>query len=603
MSHPSKYPSPPTNNLKYNTFDRMPQIQPTNSNINDTNTSMHAFKPHATTLLDQVDAIAASSSSTSTNSTNSTNTIIPISSGSTTPVPSTTTAPSPSGIELLLNSSYGQLSVEQLFNKKKECMNQINLFNSDRDMSRLEFDTMVQSVNLIRNINGGDDTFHYCICNQFQKQTSVTVNTTYGHTYDYNVSHHCTDQNTKTYKNDRLFEPGTFLEPSKPSTTGNKWTPQIKFNLPTIQSQLTTGSCNYLSKQLKQLIIFLQMYGGSKLKIHRKNVWKKYVTIDTLIQAKKGLIAFGVPASYYINEWAPKLVSGFHERLGGVSKLVEATRVFFSDGMIATAQNFFQRLNSNQGSCSISSSLGSPVNVTEASSAKTCEDHFLSNGKKNYYVKNKDCRHCQNGTCTMKQHKGKTQNGFLAEKISSSSSSSSSTSSSTKTMQDVNSNHSKQAIESSFTPTSLTSSGMEMLHDASNRHPNSNQPSHSRSNVILKQQGYTSRWTQQEKRAFEEGLTIHGRGRWALFLPTIPTKTQLQIRQVSLSFSVYHQVPHFCSFLFIFFSYLKIINIPTNPQTERFAIPFTFTYTLHFVIFLFFNFSIFFIFTACLCLL
>ena len=138
MSHPSNYPSPPTDNLKYNTIDRMPQIQPTNSNINDTNTSMHAFKPHATTLLDQVDAIAASSSSTSTNSTNSTNTIIPISStsnlkttGSTTPVPSTTTAPSPSGIELLLNSSYGQLSVEQLFNKKKECLNQINLFNSD----------------------------------------------------------------------------------------------------------------------------------------------------------------------------------------------------------------------------------------------------------------------------------------------------------------------------------------------------------------------------------------------------------------------------------------------------------------------------------------
>ena len=418
-------------------------------------------------------------------------------------------------------------------------------------MSRLEFDTMVQSVNLIRNINGGDATFHYCICNQFQKQTSVTVNTTYGHAYDYNVSHHCTDQNTKTYKNDRLFEPGTFLEPSKPSTTGNKWTPQIKFNLPSIQSQLTTGSCNYLSKQLKQLIIFLQLYGGSKLKIYKKNVWKKYVTIDTLIQAKKGLIAFGVPASYYINEWAPKLVSGFHERLGGVSKLVEATRVFFSDGMIATAQNFFRRLNSNQDSCYRSKRL---LKKTEAPSAKTCDDHLLSNGKKNYYVKKKDCRHCQSGTCTMKQHKGKTQNGFLAEKISSSSSSSSSN---TKTMQDVNSNHSKQAIESSFTPTALTSSGMEMLHDASNRHPNSNQPSHSKYNDILKQQGKQNRWSQQEKRAFEEGLKIHGRGRWALFLPIIPTKTQLQIRQVSLSFSVYHQVPHFC---FIFFSYLKIIK-------------------------------------------
>ena len=603
MSHPSNYPSPPTDNLKYNTFDRMPQIQPTNSNINDTNTSMHAFKSHATTLLDQVDAIAASSSSTSTNSTNSTNTIIPISStsnlkttGSTTPVPSTTTAPVPSGIELLLNSSYGQLSVEQLFNKKNECLNQINLFNSDRDMSRLEFDTMVQSVNLIRNINGGDATFHYCICNQFQKQTSVTVNTTYGHAYDYNVSHHCTDQNTKTYKNDRLFEPGTFLEPSKPSTTGNKWTPQIKFNLPSIQSQLTTGSCNYLSKQLKQLIIFLQLYGGSKLKIYKKNVWKKYVTIDTLIQAKKGLIAFGVPASYYINEWAPKLVSGFHERLGGISKLVEATRVFFSDGMIATAQNFFRRLNSNQDSCYRSKRL---LKKTEAPSAKTCEDHHRmqveqlprrANGKKNYYVKKKDCRHCQSGTCTMKQHKGKTQNGFLAEKISSSSSSSSSN---TKTMQDVNSNHSKQAIESSFTPTALTSSGMEMLHDASNRHPNSNQPSHSKYNDILKQQGKQNRWSQQEKRAFEEGLKIHGRGRWALFLPIIPTKTQLQIRQVSLSFPLMLSITSPTIFFILFFLFEIKLNA-LHPIH-------TFTYT--FCILSFFLFFIFSIFTACLCLL
>tara|TARA_B100000795_G_C22499351_1_gene323347 strand:+ start:94 stop:327 length:234 start_codon:yes stop_codon:yes gene_type:complete len=55
-------------------------------------------------------------------------------------------------------------------------------------------------------------------------------------------------------------------------------------------------------------------------------------------------------------------------------------------------------------------------------------------------------------------------------------------------------------------------------------------------------QKISGRWSQQEKRAFEEGLKIHGRGRWVLFLPIIPTKTQLQIRQVSfIPPCVYHQ--------------------------------------------------------------
>ena len=49
-------------------------------------------------------------------------------------------------------------------------------------------------------------------------------------------------------------------------------------------------------------------------------------------------------------------------------------------------------------------------------------------------------------------------------------------------------------------------------------------------------QKISGRWSQQEKRAFEEGLKIHGRGRWVLFLPIIPTKTQLQIRQHAYAF-------------------------------------------------------------------
>ena len=66
--------------------------------------------------------------------------------------------------------------------------------------------------------------------------------------------------------------------------------------------------------------------------------------------------------------------------------------------------------------------------------------------------------------------------------------------------------------------------------DMSDDEKNSGSGHYNRSNSAVQ-----SRWTQQEKRAFEEGLKHHGRGRWKLFLPLIPTKTQLQIRQVSFS--------------------------------------------------------------------
>jgi hypothetical protein len=41
----------------------------------------------------------------------------------------------------------------------------------------------------------------------------------------------------------------------------------------------------------------------------------------------------------------------------------------------------------------------------------------------------------------------------------------------------------------------------------------------------------SGRWTDKEKYAFEAGLEKYGRGNWRLFLPLIPTKTQLQVRQ------------------------------------------------------------------------
>ena len=73
-------------------------------------------------------------------------------------------------------------------------------------------------------------------------------------------------------------------------------------------------------------------------------------------------------------------------------------------------------------------------------------------------------------------------------------------------------------------------------------------------------QKISGRWSQQEKRAFEEGLKIHGRGRWVLFLPIIPTKTQLQIRQVSIFPHVSITSPNF-----FIISYHKI----TNTQPTR----------------------------------
>jgi len=103
-------------------------------------------------------------------------------------------------------------------------------------------------------------------------------------------------------------------------------------------------------------------------------------------------------------------------------------------------------------------------------------------------------------------------------------------------------------------------------------------------------QKISGRWSQQEKRAFEEGLKIHGRGRWVLFLPIIPTKTQLQIRQVSIFPHVSITVP-----TFLLFPIIKL-PIPNQPETDAYS---SHSHSLPFCIYIF----LFVIFTACLCLL
>ena len=230
-----------------------------------------------------------------------------------------------------------------LLSKKTEWLNQMNGFDASKDMSRLDFDGMVRFVNNIRFANGGDDTFSLCLCNMFEHNCSS-----------------CRKTNTKTYKHDRVYEPESFLAPKTPgkitqeyrngsmqsieprTNRKNGWTPQIKFNHPAIKKQLTTGSCDYFNKQLKQLIVFLQLYGGStlniKMKKQQKSLQPSKISIHSFVQAKKGLVSFGLDSSYYINEWAPKLVSGFLERLGKerASRMEHCSFNFYSFYLLQT---------------------------------------------------------------------------------------------------------------------------------------------------------------------------------------------------------------------------------------------------------------------------
>ena len=87
-------------------------------------------------------------------------------------------------------------TAKQLLSKKTEWLNHMNLFDTNKDMSHLDFDRLVRLINNIRFANGGDDTFSLCLCNMFEYNCNSCMNT-----------------NSKTYKNDRVFEPATFLVP------------------------------------------------------------------------------------------------------------------------------------------------------------------------------------------------------------------------------------------------------------------------------------------------------------------------------------------------------------------------------------------------------
>ena len=257
----------------------------------------------------------------------------------------------------------------QLLSKKTEWLNQMNLFDTNKDMSCFDFDYSVRLINNIRFANGGDDTFCLCLCNMFEHNCNS-----------------CKKTNTKTYKNDRVFEPATFLVPrTSLANTKTNWTPLVKFHHPAIKSQLTTGSCDYLYQQLKQMIVFLQLYGGStlnrKTRQHQKSLKPSRslkpsnISIHSFVQAKKGLVSFGKDSSYYINEWAPKLVSGFLERLGGKAEMIEATRIFFSDTMITTASKLLKQAGFDEGSWSIpTSSMSASMPASMLKSMKSVQN-------------------------------------------------------------------------------------------------------------------------------------------------------------------------------------------------------------------------------------
>lgn len=155
------------------------------------------------------------------------------------------------------------------------------------------------------------------------------------------------------------------------SQSQNNWTPRIKFTNDAIQDQIKTGTCNYKCKQLKQLIIFLQLYGDSRFPNKKRKRPNQKISIHSFTQAKKGLVSFGLESTYYIDVWAPKLVHRFVERLGGVDKMVEATRIFFGNTLLATAARLL-KISGFDESCwstSTSTSTSTSMSMSTSSSA------------------------------------------------------------------------------------------------------------------------------------------------------------------------------------------------------------------------------------------
>ena len=282
----------------------------------------------------------------------------------TTPPPTTMLAAAPRNTispsqptSLTMTFPVSTFTAEQLVNKKMDWMKRMNVFTTEHDMSCSEFDSLVQLTNNIRSANGGDNTFNHCLCPSFETKTKCT---------------HCMHKNPNTYKKERsrVFEPESSLDPVEPlSQSQNKWTPQIRFTDDAIQNQITTGTCNYKCKQLKQLIIFLQLYGDSRFPNKKRKKPNQKISIHSFTQAKKGLVSFGLESTYYIDVWAPKLVHRFVERLGGVDKMVEATRIFFSNTMLATAAHLLKISGFDESCWSTSTSTSTSMSMSMSTSS------------------------------------------------------------------------------------------------------------------------------------------------------------------------------------------------------------------------------------------
>merc|ERR1712166_246442 len=281
----------------------------------------------------------------------------------TTPPPTTMLAAAPRNTispsqptSLTMTLPVQTFTAEQLVNKKMDWMKRMNVFTTEHDMSCSEFNSLVQLTNNIRFANGGDSTHYHCLCPSFETKTKCT---------------HCMHKNPNTYKKERsrVFEPESSLDPVEPlSQSQNKWTPQIRFTDNAIQNQITTGTCNYKCKQLKQLIIFLQLYGDSKFPNKKRKKPNQKISIHSFTQAKKGLVSFGLESTYYIDVWAPKLVHRFVERLGGVDKMVEATRIFFSNTMLATAARLLKISGFDESCWSTSTSTSTSMSTSSSAS-------------------------------------------------------------------------------------------------------------------------------------------------------------------------------------------------------------------------------------------
>jgi len=232
-----------------------------------------------------------------------------------------------------------KLTQEEVLAKKTEWMERFNSIEMNC-MTCSDFDGLVQSLDVIRQ---HDSTFSSCLCSSFES----------------NYVGHCLKPNRTVYKNDkdRIIEPWSQLVPdcnriTDPSdstkTKIKKWAPQIRFTEKKIQQHLQTGKheistlipCDHLFLGLKQMVAFLQMYGGCTRKTSKTKV---KVSVKSLLAAKKAIVGFGLESSYFTETWARSLVPGFVSKMGGIEKMVAATRLFFSKDLEEAAAAWLKK--------------------------------------------------------------------------------------------------------------------------------------------------------------------------------------------------------------------------------------------------------------------